>query len=103
MSIESINFLPSSTEISQLSEISAGKREQSQAGDFSKWFATEVQSLNDQILTSEANLEKLATGEMNNLHEVMMSLEKAKLSFELALQVRNKLLEGYQEVMRMQV
>jgi flagellar hook-basal body complex protein FliE len=33
----------------------------------------------------------------------MMSLEKAKLSFELALQVRNKLLEAYQDIMRMQI
>jgi flagellar hook-basal body complex protein FliE len=42
-------------------------------------------------------------GEQGNLHEVMIALEKAKLSFELILAVRNKSLEAYQELMRMQI
>ena len=103
MSIESIDFLPATSEITQLSELGVEKQERSGSGEFGKWFAAEMQELNQQILTSETNLEKLATGETNNLHEVMMSLEKAKLSFQLTLQVRNKLLEGYQEIMRMQI
>ena len=70
---------------------------------FADWFKTELTQLNEQIVSSEHKLEQLASGENNNLHEVMMSLEKAKLSFQLALQVRNKLMEGYQEIMRMQI
>lgn len=101
--INSIDFLPIRSEYSQLSEISALKTDEAGKGNFGQWFANEMQALNEQILTSETNLEKLATGEMNNLHEVMMSLEKAKLSFQLTMQVRNKLLEGYQEIMRMQI
>ena len=101
--VNSIEFLPIRNEYSQLSEISSPKSEGLGKEKFGEWFANEMQALNDQILTSETNLEKLATGEMNNLHEVMMSLEKAKLSFQLTLQVRNKLLEGYQEIMRMQI
>jgi len=103
MSVDSISFLPTSKEIALLNDLGVREQQPVNEGNFGKWFEAEMQELNQQILTSETNLEKLATGEMNNLHEVMMSLEKAKLSFQLTLQVRNKLLEGYQEIMRMQI
>ncbi|MES9851137.1 MAG: flagellar hook-basal body complex protein FliE [Candidatus Thiodiazotropha sp. L084R] len=73
------------------------------AGNFASWFDNQMGELNNQINTSEMDLRKLATGETNNIHHVMMSLEKAKLSFQLMLQVRNKALEAYQDVMRMQI
>ncbi len=46
---------------------------------------------------------ELATGEPVDLHEVMISRETASLHMQLALQVRNKLVEAYQDVMRMQL
>ena len=103
MSIEAIDFLPTSKEIARLSELGIDKQDQSAKTDFSNWFNSEMDQLNQQLKTAETNLEKLATGETNNLHEVMLSLEKAKTSFQLTLQVRNKLLEAYQEIMRMQI
>lgn len=42
-------------------------------------------------------------GEQENLHEVMISMNQAQLSFQLMTEVRNKMLETYQELMRMQV
>ncbi len=45
----------------------------------------------------------LVAGEPVDLHDVMIAIEKANLGFQLALQVRNKLVEAYQEIMRMQV
>jgi len=45
----------------------------------------------------------LITGEPVDLHDVMIAVQKADLGFQLALQVRNKLVEAYQEIMRMQV
>ena len=44
-----------------------------------------------------------AAGEVASLHEVMIHMEETKLSFQLLAQVRNRLLDAYQEVMRMQV
>lgn len=70
---------------------------------FADWLGQEISSVNDQIQTSDSLVQQLAVGEADNLHQVMIALEKAKLQFELVVQVRNKLLEGYQEVMRMQV
>ncbi len=46
---------------------------------------------------------ELATGRGASLHDTMLSLEKADLSFRLMMQVRNKIVEAYQEVLRMQV
>jgi len=46
---------------------------------------------------------ELATGGSTSLHETMLALDKADLSFRLMMQVRNKIVEAYQEVLRMQV
>jgi flagellar hook-basal body complex protein FliE len=45
----------------------------------------------------------LATGKTENIHEVMLAVTKADLTFRTVLQVRNRLIEAYQEVMRMAV
>ena len=45
----------------------------------------------------------VAKGESVNIHEAVIAGEKAGLSFQLLMQVRNKMIEAYQEVMRMQV
>lgn len=76
---------------------------ESSGADFAEWIEKELSLTADQINTAEQNLRDYAVGEADNLHQVMMSLEKAKSSFELVVEVRNKLLEGYQQIMRMQV
>jgi flagellar hook-basal body complex protein FliE len=48
-------------------------------------------------------IRSLATGGPSSLHDTMIALEKADLSFRLMMQVRNKIVEAYQEVLRMQV
>jgi flagellar hook-basal body complex protein FliE len=45
----------------------------------------------------------LASGRSSNIHETMLSVTKAELSFNMIVQMRNKVIEAYQEVMRMQV
>lgn len=45
----------------------------------------------------------LASGKTENIHETMLAVTKAELSFNLMVQVRNKALEAYQEIMRMPV
>lgn len=85
-----------------LSSLAAAKSAQP-GTDFAAWLDGQIQTLDEQIKTSETLVQELASGQTDNLHQIMISLEKAKLSFELTLQVRNKLLEGYQEIMRMQI
>jgi flagellar hook-basal body complex protein FliE len=56
-------------------------------------------------LQSEAGrqAEKLVSGEAVDLHEVMIAAEKARTSFDLLMEIRNKTVEAYREIMRMQV
>jgi flagellar hook-basal body complex protein FliE len=68
-----------------------------------KFFSELVSKVNDIQVHSDTSIQGLASGENKNLHEVMIEVEKASISFQFLSQVRNKAIEAYQEVMRMQV
>lgn len=70
---------------------------------FANWFAQEVGQVNESMIRADNDVKKLAAGETQSLHDIMIHMEEAKLSFQLLAQVRNRLLDAYQEVMRMQV
>ena len=99
MNTSSISFIAPEMTISEL----AGDKTHPAGNSFANWLAHKMETVNSQLQQSEYQVQQLATGEADNLHQIMMSLEKSKLEFELVLQVRNRLLEGYQEIMRMQV
>ncbi|CAM3744293.1 flagellar hook-basal body complex protein FliE [Parendozoicomonas haliclonae] len=63
----------------------------------------QVGDLNTSIHKAEHQAQTLIDGNLDNLHQVMASINRAKLNFDLAVQVRNKMLEGYQEIMRTQL
>jgi len=52
---------------------------------------------------SHDSVERFLSGEGEELHRVAMATQQAELAFELFLQVRNKVVQAYQEIMRMQV
>jgi len=70
---------------------------------FGDWFGQQLAEVNASLQRADADLQHLALGDAQNLHQVMINLEEAKLSFQLLMQVRNRALEAYQEVMRMQI
>jgi len=74
-----------------------------QTPDFGKWLDQELNALNAQVGAAGESLTQLASGANGNLHRVMLDLEQTRLSFQLAVQVRNKLLESYADLMRMQI
>lgn len=100
MAIEAITAIGA---IDPAESVKAASQAAPAAGDFGAWFTQQVGAVNTAVLRSEHDAHKLAVGEVQNLHEVMINMEEAKLSFQLLAQVRNRLLEAYQEVMRMQV
>ncbi len=67
------------------------------------FFSQQVNALNRIMQKGDALAMQVATGQADNLHEVMIQMEEVKMAFQLALQVKNRLLEAYQEMMRMQV
>ncbi len=81
----------------------AGTKAQEGSKSFSdtlKKFVVDVNTLQNKA--SEAKV-KLATGEITDVHEVMIAVEKANTSMELMLEMRNKIVEAYQEIIRMPV
>lgn len=60
-----------------------------------------VSNVNAQMKESNQLTRDFASGKNNNIHEVMIASEKAGISMRFLLQIRNKLLDAYQEIMRM--
>ena len=83
-----------------------GNEDQKQAvgsGSISRTFEKLLQDVNQQQFNAEAKKVELLVTENKDIHGTMLALEKAELSMRLMLQIRNKLVSAYEEVMRMQV
>ncbi len=74
-----------------------------QGSDFGDVLKQAVDSLGQLGQQADASTMKLASGQPIDIHEVMLNTEQASLGFSMALQVRNKLVDAYQEIMRMSV
>lgn len=73
------------------------------AGGFGQALTDAISGLSESQNAADDASVRLAAGDPIDLHEVMLARETASLQFQLAVQVRNKLVEAYQDVMRMQV
>jgi flagellar hook-basal body complex protein FliE len=73
------------------------------AGGFGDMLAGAISGLNGQMVGSERLSEQAATGGLADPTVALVAVEKADLAFNTAVQVRNKLVEGWQELSRMQV
>lgn len=62
-----------------------------------------IEKLGQLQAEAEQQTQKLIAGESVELHRVVMAGEQAALAFELTMSIRNKAVDAYQEVMRMQV
>ena len=62
-----------------------------------------LDAVNTAQVDAKDSVTDIVTGESENLHEAMAKVEEAKISFELMLEIRNKLLQTFQEIQRMQV
>jgi flagellar hook-basal body complex protein FliE len=71
--------------------------------DFGTTLRGALQEVNRLQLDAGSDVNRVVAGEEVDLHEVMISSAEAGIAFEMMMEIRNKLLEAYQEVMRMQV
>ena len=62
-----------------------------------------LDTVNDMQTRADRLTEKLAAGEVRDIHQVMIAVEQVNIALQLTMQVRNKVIESYQEIMRMQV
>lgn len=62
-----------------------------------------IAKVNEVQAEASQAVEKMATGENQNVHQTMIALQKADISFHLMMQLRNKIVTAYEEIQRMQV
>jgi flagellar hook-basal body complex protein FliE len=81
----------------------AGTPPVSNGGLFGNVVERFIADANTQQLTADQSVQQLATGRSDSVHETMLALAKADLSLRVFMEVRNKVIDAYQEVMRMQM
>ena len=94
-------FVPDSKIFDNLKTVE-GKTENKDNGFYSL-LKDKLDEVNDKQIEADNKTESFIKGEGPDIHEVMLSSEEAKMSLQLAVQVRNKLVEAYQELNRMQL
>lgn len=70
---------------------------------FSQFLENQIQSVDKLLATSDKQATEVAIGKSENLHDAMIAYEKAESALKLLVQVRNRALDAYHEVLRMQV
>ncbi len=71
--------------------------------DFSSYLGNAINEVNEKLMIADERSKNLAISKSDNLHDTMIALEKADITFRLLVQVRNKALEAYHQLMQMQV
>ncbi len=79
------------------------KADQKSGAGFKDTFNNYVSEVNDLQVKAGESIENFATGKVENVHEVMIAMSKAEVSFKFMMETRNKLVDAYKEIMRMQV
>jgi flagellar hook-basal body complex protein FliE len=74
-----------------------------QGASFADTLKNAVNSVNELSQEADVQIQKLATGQTKNIPEVMIAVEKSSVAFKLLTSVRNKVIDAYQEIMKMQV
>ncbi len=98
-----INFPSVGPPIPGLKTETESLKQSVESGNLSQTFEKLLQDVNRQQLNAEAKQVELLITDNKDIHGTMLALEKADLSMRLMLQIRNKLVSAYEEVMRMQV
>lgn len=91
------------TSLESKANISFGDGAQKAGADFSKFLNDALSQVDALQTKADVASQQLATGKVQDMSEVMVALEKASLSLSLTVSVRDKMLDAYNQVMRMQM
>ena len=104
MAIGGINALTSfnaiSTPLNEVNNITGTGNNPISFGDVLK---NALNNVNDLQINSDKLTNDLAAGKTDNIHGVLIAGEKAGIALDLTMQIRNKVLDAYNEIMRMQI
>ena len=86
-----------------LNEVNSLKGTESSQVSFGDMLKKALNNVNDLQVNADNLTNDLAAGKTDNIHEVLIAGEKAGISLDLTMQIRNKVLDAYNEIMRMQI
>jgi flagellar hook-basal body complex protein FliE len=89
--------------ISNLSNANKTANTQKSGGDFSKVLKESINEINKLQEIGDKAMADLATGEVKDLHQAAIAIDKAEISMKLMLEVRNKAINAYKEILRTQI
>jgi len=84
-------------------KFSTNQTQDNSSSSFGKVLQQSIEQVNRLQLEADANINDLATGKQPDIHQTMIAVEKASVSFELLMQIRNKVISAYDNLMRTQV
>jgi len=102
MAINPVSIMPTQSQVNETKLTTPTTSYEAQQS-FANTLKDAIASVNNQQITSDAMTEKLIKGEDVELHEVMIAAQKASVSLNATMEVRNKAVEAYQEIMRMTI
>lgn len=99
--ITPITKISSLDELQELNKTSSGSSSSQAEMPFKSLFETAVNNVKETQSDYDSEVYKMATGQSDNLHDITIASSKASLSVDMLVQIRNKVLDAYNEVMRM--
>lgn len=87
----------------QSTEAAKAAEKAAEGGGFAGVLKSKLVELNTQQADAAQATQDMATGRVDDIAQTMLRIEQASVSLQMATQVRNKVIEAYQEVLRMQI
>lgn len=99
-----VNGIRSFNEISpSLFDASKLKNNEGKSATFIDFLNNAINKANDLLIQSERLSDEFAAGKTDNIHQVLIAAEKADIALQFTMQIRNKIMDAYNEIMRMQI
>ncbi|MDD2503901.1 MAG: flagellar hook-basal body complex protein FliE [Clostridia bacterium] len=70
---------------------------------FSDYLKQALNNTNDLLIEADTLADNFAAGKTDNIHQVALAAEKADIALQFTMQIRNKIMDAYSEIMRMQI
>lgn len=90
-----------------LNQLPVGGKDKVQSDNMAESFKDMLNTALDKVNkiqhSADNTITKFSTGQIEDIHQVMAAVEEANLALKLTVQIRNKILDSYREIMRMQV
>jgi len=86
-----------------INESLSSKKNTGKVPSFADTLKDYIKSVNDDQIAAKESITKYLRGETKDIHSTVISIEKADISLQLMLQLRNKVIQSFQEIMRIQI